>query len=266
MSITFTTTYENLTSQVDWAFIIKKGEEELKKNTPTVLEQAKIHHILARCHYRLGNYAATEQSALNAQKCTESLETLNTQAVDIQTKSFYLVSAAYRAKAQADKQDIDAHAASKAREWMDKALALLNGDVKPSFVIQAKTHFNEAALAFDVEKKYENAAEHIIKAQKIYKEQGLLNEYNRATIRYGHILLAQDKIEEAQIQAKNIKTQTIKPHSRLSIHFKMFEAEIAVRNNQKDHATLLLTQAKTAAERLNMAHDIIRINEQIHSL
>lgn len=237
----------SLIREEKWEEVISYHQNLLQTESPNNCTRAEIYNVLATTYHYLGDYNNTIYfGELGAEFSTSTNQ---------QIRSYYLISAAYRSKAQ--QKDTKPNNKEAALSWINKALRLANSPYIDDHW-KSKVFFNAGALYHDVFHYKEKAKNYYIKAMKLCRKDS--DSYNRILLRFIRILLESGYIDDAQKKINELKP-LIKNETKTHVHLLQLEAKISIARKQFIESRNLLEKALILAKRKNMKGEIKRLNK-----
>jgi tetratricopeptide (TPR) repeat protein len=253
--------YKKLKTEESWQEIIDLGLIEINSGKLTREEISQIRLKLASCYYYLGNY---QETINQAQQASEAL--ITSKNIDSLARSYYLVSAGYRALTLAaitESKKYDYY--KKSKSWIDKAILISTDNAAEDFT-RAKVYFNAGALQQDVKANYSEASKYFVQALSLLaKNNDYQDDYNRTAIRNIRCLLELGNILTAEQQAQNL-TKKIAKETRTTVHLLQLQSKIAFEKGNYYESHAYATKALKIAKTKSMSVDVQRLEALIKDI
>ncbi|MEM7175695.1 MAG: glycoside hydrolase family 3 N-terminal domain-containing protein [Chlamydiota bacterium] len=246
----FFSEFSLLKEREEWEMIRELGQKALADPSLDAVETAQIHARLASNAFYLGNYKEVKVHATSCQAIAKHFSDPS-----LWIRSLYLLSAHSRALGNLSHDQTKFQEACK---WIDQAIALLKED-SPMF-LKAKVYFNAGAIfADDPNGNLDQAADYMSQAMDLFKRASCKDDYIRAGIRKGKILLLQGNITDAMLLLTHLEPLIVQEKTR--VHLLYVKAQILMAEGEKEEAKTVAEKAVIIAERLGMAVDKNRLEQ-----
>lgn len=244
--------YESLKKEGKWREIIKFGIAALESQKLSNEQASLVNCRMASCYFYLGDHEAALKAAKNASEQAQLAEHHGLIA-----RSYYLISAAYRALAQ---KRTDPTFSQLALEYIDKAiLALVNEDVGKS--IQAKVYYNAGALHHDVFNDIEKADTYYKMALALFEKGS--DDFNRTMLRHIRCLIELNQLAEAKVEAAKLE---IPLDTKTGVHYMIMMVKLNMKEQNYSEARHLLENAKKVAEKKAMPQEVQMLTDLFEKL
>jgi hypothetical protein len=249
--------YYQLKSEEQWQKIIDISLYSMDCNILTEEEFAIINLRIASCFYYLGNF---KETSVRAKKALDLL--LGGEQYDLLARSYYLISASYRAMALNSiniEKKINQEFVRTAHEFINKALVLIQekgNEVK--LFTKSKVYFNAGALFHDVDKNTKQAMSFYAKSTKFLNKDK--DDYHRIEIRRIRCLLEENLIKDAFEESLKL-SKYIDFNTKTGVHFLQLQAKIALAAKKYKQALYYAEKAIIIAKQKNMKLDLQRLED-----
>ncbi len=234
--------YESLKKEGKWREIIKFGIAALETKKLNNEQATLVNCRMASCYFYLGDHEAALKAAKNASEQAQLAEHHGLIA-----RSYYLISAAYRALAQ---KRTDPTFSQLALDYIDKAILTLNScEVGKS--IQAKVYYNAGALHHDVFNDIEKADTYYNMALALLEKGS--DDFNRTMLRHIRCLIELNQLAETKVEAAKLDVPL---DTKTGVHYMIMMVKLNMKEQYYSEAMLLLENAQKVAEEKSMLQEV----------